>query len=445
MKVRIILFFMCLELTELKVLVTDSSRTTTSQFENISRNLHNFSSFVEPYSQSSSSSIGNESPSNYDSLGGDSLSFHSENQVPDKTAVEVEARTLNIDKFFSNFENYDCLNAVPREESGTDAENLDFNNLCPHLILSSALSTIGEYDNTDSDLIKYLNEDVYMPLAMKMLLKDNMGDLINDAIFGVDKMQTVNPKSLKPVFTQLQSKVMRNFEDIALKSQDFDHYREDINSLILSVMKDLHFYWNSLRTTNQFEKARIDTRELLRVMLRSFDMKQQFMVETIRNMVNKIKEAYYRFVRAHKIIEVLNKSSLEIIVFQINRRVNNALNAIKSKQATPPKIVREIGVVLRLVQVFHIISYRRGNSEEFTFENFNNNIYNPIVSMYEQFKQSQPAPEAEILNGVKQFIVSLLLKMKHLNYIIYEYHTVSEFVNFPQAFHNFNSRISIKV
>lgn len=354
-------------------------------------------------------------------------------------------RELTIDNFFSNFETYQCNDANPDHEKEFDANTLNFNNLCPALLKHSTLSPIGEFDQGSPELAKYLNDDIYLPLAMNMAPRESVDELLSDVIFSAGKTTVTNLRQPKVVYDQFQAKILRLFEEMSLKSQDFDNYHEGINDLIVSALREFHLYWNQLRGASQFDKARADTREVLRVLLRSFDIKRRFLVETTAALVNKVKEAFYRFVRAHKTVEVLNSSALDILVHQMVRRYNNVVLAIRESRHSSTKLVREVDFLLRLLQLYHVVCFRKGFSESTTLEKFNTNIFLRITNNFELLHAGRLDNDSGLLGRVRDFTAVLLLKMKHLNHLMFNFHTIGEFVTMPRIFVDFNSRTGVKV
>ena len=71
---------------------------------------------------------------------------------------------------------------------------------------------------------------------------------------------------------------------------------------MITMLKRFHLYWNTLRNKNQVDRARVDTKEILRNILKSYEVKRKFLVEVTKTLVEKIKEAYFRFLRAHRMV-----------------------------------------------------------------------------------------------------------------------------------------------
>ena len=355
----------------------------------------------------------------------------------------VDERYLSIDKYFSNFDNFDCSHKASNKQvkGELNADTLDFSDLCPSILKESALHTIGEFDVGRFALARYLNEEVYSPLGMGMTEKDDVGELVSDAIFNSSK--AVRGAS-RPSFGSLRSKVLSIFEEMNLKSQDAGHFRPDLDKLLASVLGEFHRYWNALRGAGEFERSRSDTREALRLVLQSFDLKQRFFAEAAKALAGKIKEGFYRFVKAHRTVEALQANPTDIIVRQMVRRYSTAVIAIQEARSTPRLLVREMDFILRLLRIHQVVCFRKGIQEAAALEDFNTNVFLRITNFYEQLALTNPPGPSDFLPQARDFTATLLLKMKHLNHVIYKYHRVNEFTSIPQMHLNFKSRMTVK-
>ena len=232
----------------------------------------------------------------------------------------------------------------------------EYQTLCKSVLHRLALHPLGQYDFNHHDFYKYLNEKIYLPLAYKMNKRDSMAGLLQDLIF-LDKGNSLFDG--RPVMTNypvFEKGIMAIFEDIAAKTNDLDANQQYISESIISILKRFHLYWNSLRYTNQISKVKVDTKEILQSLLQNYEIKRKFLAEVTRTLVTKIKDAYFRFLRAHRMLEIMNTSGANIMVFQLLRRYKDVVENIRINRVSNPKLVHEISLMMELVKAFHIIN-----------------------------------------------------------------------------------------
>ena len=246
---------------------------------------------------------------NHGSLHSDSHDEHDTHESPEEAHEEQlenekmkDDRDLKVEHFMSELHKMECDNDDNQEDEmdeNGNYQNMDihdeYQTLCGSVLKRLALHPIGNYNFNHHDFYKYLNEKIYMPLAYKMERKDSVSGLLQDLIFLGKDNSLFNGRPLMTNYPVFEKSIMAMFEDVSAKTNDLDANQQYISESIISILKRFHLYWNSLRYTNQIGKVKIDTKEILRSILQSYEIKRKFMAEVTRTLVTKIKDAYFRF------------------------------------------------------------------------------------------------------------------------------------------------------
>lgn len=340
---------------------------------------------------------------------------------------ELKERDMNIDKFLEEFDRIDCA-----KNNGDEGDPLNL--LCDSKLLNSAFSPLGEFNTDHNNFYDYLREQIYQPLAYDIRKRESISDMLIDTMNLSQKASVFQGKPLMTNYNKFESTILNFFEDIAGKTNDMEANKDAINENIISILKRFHLYWNFLRYRGQFDKLKIDTREIVRTLLKSYMMKRDFLNYVAKTLIKGIVKAYYRFIRAHKMIEVLNKYGPELLVQQIVNRYKAVGERIKTTNTYQVFIVKEISYLISLVQVYHVLSYKQGHQDSVIQNNFQTHILKRIQAEYAYFEKylADEPNNGWRLRQIRDFSAVLLLKFKHISFIIFNYHGISQYANFPQ-------------
>lgn len=380
--------------------------------------------------------------------------FHDTPELEHEEALENKKmksdEDLKVEQFMKALGDMECDNDEGQEEEMDENGNYanmdlhdEYQTLCGSVLKRLALHPLGNYDFNHHDFYKYLNEKIYMPLAYKMNKRDSMAGLLQDLIF-LDKDNSLfNGRPLMTNYPVFEKSIMAMFEDIAAKTSDLDANQQYISESIISILKRFHLYWNSLRYTNQIEKVKVDTKEILQNILQNYEIKRKFLAEVTRTLVTKIKDAYFRFLRAHRMLEILNTSGANIIVFQLLRRYKDVVDNIRLNRASNPKLVHEISLMMELVKAFHIINYKLKKSEPESITMFNSQVLIRLENVYKILK-TQLGTDIR-WKSIKDFSATLILKLMHRTFVIFKVNTISQVVNKPLMSYEAGYELNTKV
>lgn len=352
--------------------------------------------------------------------------FASDESFVRSAIPELQSKDLDIDKFLEEFDRIDCS-----KFNGDKTDPL--NVLCDGQLLNSAFGPLGEYNTDHRDFYEYLKSQIFQPLAYDISKRENLADMISDTISLNQKNSLFYGQPLTSNYNKFEESVLKIFEDIAGKTSDMEANKDVINELMVSTLKRFHLYWNYLRYQNQFDKLKIDTKEIMKTILKTYLMKRDFLNYVAKTLIKGIIQAYYRFIRAHKMVEILNKYGPYLISAQIINRYKNYADRIQSSNFNHIMAVKEISYLISLLQVYHILSYKQGIPDSTIQINYKTEILLRIEREYENYVKLLPQEtQQQRVRQIKEYTAVLLLKFKHITFIMFQYHGIAQYANLPQ-------------
>ena len=339
---------------------------------------------------------------------------------------EVKDTDMDIDKFLEDFDKIDCPVFNGNSEDPANA-------LCDENIVQSGFSTLGKYNSDNNDFYNYLKSTVFLPLAYEITKRTNLADVVMDSLSLNAKNSFFYNKQLVSNYNKFESTIMKIFDDISGKTSDMEANKDIINELMISALKRFHLYWNYLRFQGKFDKLKIDTKEIMRTIMKTYMMKRDFLNYVSKTLIRGIIQAYYRFIRAHKMVDILNKFGPQLMGSQIINRYKNFGDKIQSSNFNNIMAIKEISYLISLLQVYHILSFKHGLSDSNIQLNFKTEIILRIQREYENYVKLLPQ-ESQLtrVKQIKEYTAVLLLKFKHMTFIMFQYHGIAQYANMPQ-------------
>ncbi len=152
---------------------------------------------------------------------------------------------------------------------------------------------------------------------------------------------------------------------------------------------------------------------------------------TLLNILMNIKNAYYKFIRADKLLNILYKKPAEIVTVEIMRRYKNNIERIQSKESSYKIQLEEISTILDLLRAFFVINYKKHITESKNKGLYKIFIFDKIVEIFKNFEEYIYENENESYHDIKDFTALLLLKMEHKKHIIFDIYSIQGFLNIP--------------
>ena len=352
----------------------------------------------------------------------------SEDELFVNTAVkELSKPKINIDKFIDEIDRIDC--------SKFNGDKLDpLNVLCDAQLVNTAFEPLGHSNTDHNDFYNYLQKVVYQPLAYNVDKRVNLSDMVLDSMHLNPKNSLFHGQAISVNYNDFEQSILTLFEGMADKTNNMEENKDDIGDMIMNTLKRFHLYWNNLRYNNKFDKLKVDTKEILRTLLKSYHSKKEFLNYTSKTLIQNLLQAYFKFVRAHKILGVAKQKGPQLISSQMILRFREVAKIIQAGNFNNIWFVKEISHFLNLLQVFNILSTKQGLSQGIVLKNFQTDILMVIQSEYEQLQSG-------LLNGAsveqvrlfKHFTATLLLKFKHLSFIMFQIHGINQYLTMPQS------------
>ncbi len=99
------------------------------------------------------------------------------------------------------------------------------------------------------------------------------------------------------------------------------------------------------------------TLNVLREVLAKFKRTNDSMKAASIDLLYNIKNAYYRFIKASKLTEIIKKRPAEMITVEILRRYKNNVEKIHTGESSSKVRISEISSILDLLRAFFIVNY----------------------------------------------------------------------------------------
>lgn len=357
-----------------------------------------------------------------------------------KATGEIE-RKLDLESFKKILEEIDCTQGDNAESKAWNAEH----SLCDSNLEQIALSPLGKYGSSIDEINQFLDETVYKPLAYSMVPRNNLSDMLADINSLDSKNFLLDGHALQDNYGIFRDAILRIFSDVEGKTSDVEKNHTDINELIVQILKRFHLYWNTLRYKKQTAKVREDTVAVIKELSHALDDRQKFLGEVTRVLLTKVKDAYFRFMRAHKMLAFMNANAAEILVTQIIARYQDICDNIKESKFHEIKLVRETSFLLHMVMVYNYANYKNGYPEALALNKYETQLSIRIQTNYEMYKNILRVSDPIRLKSIRDFTATFLLKARHFNFIMFHFHNIATMLNAYQMFFDLDSARTAKI
>ena len=370
------------------------------------------------------------------------IQLEEKNSPKNETIKSINTiKGFDIKKYLDEIKSIGCFKDKIHESEIMTKEPI--NKSCVHSIEKNIFKKLPVAFG-HKDLWQLFNNNIYKPLAYNLSKKSNILEILNDLFFVTD-FNMISNKDLHSNYEDFENKILHDFKLIETIGSDDDQIQATNNSLV-ELLKDFHIYWNSLRNKNQINRARKDTLKILEILLSQHQVKEKFVYEITKTLVKKIKEAYGRFMEAHQSLDRIKENGPEIITHLILVRYTSFLEKIKMTESDYVDFVQEITFLLDLTQSFYISSQKKNINEKNMLDNFERNIFEKIKEKYNDFTRNLiDKQNLNVLKNAKHFTVTVLLKLKHLNFITFKYKSLYEIININKTEIPVQKKLTVKI
>ena len=360
-----------------------------------------------------------------------------------QTTLPKKKRLFDIDRFLSELDEFDC----DKKKAGSgafDEADSEFDQLCMRNLEDATFKPLGDFNIDQNTFFDYLRNNIYRPLAYNMQRKESLSGILNDLVFLDDSHSLIRGNVPKDNYGDFEERILKHFQTAEGKTSDMEKNQGEISNILIEILKEFHIYWNSLRYRGQIDKVKVDTKEVMRNILREYEIKEKFLYEVTKTLAGHIKDAYQRFITAHQSVRILNKKGASIIAEKMVQRYKSVVEAIKHSEFNYVKFVHEIALLVDMQQAYYIINYKTKVNEPNSMKNFRTQVFEQIKKAYEFIAKELVRMDVK-KHEVKDFTATLLLKMTHSEFLIFQYYGISHIVNFSSSRLQSLSQTTVKV
>lgn len=291
--------------------------------------------------------------------------------------------------------------------------------LCDGDLADMLFMPLGDVNAHGGDLFNHFNGHVYQPLSYKVFphrfsFADSLQDLLN-----LDKDNLMIHKNMPiPDFNRFKEIILGGFAEIANYAADFDANKPLISKIILDILKHFHIYWNVKRQNNEIDSTKINTYTIIKSIIGRYREQNAAMKATTVHILNSIRDAYFRFVRADKMLGYLQNNSVDVVAFAALRRYDSFIQSILKGQFNRDVYVYELSVQLELITYIVGTLASRMKPEDI-FQVFQEKVYLKMIDMYNVYAKWMLETNNEHFDRVTEVTATILLKLKHRQSILY--------------------------
>lgn len=349
--------------------------------------------------------------------------------------IEEIKPTFDIERFLKEFDDFDC-NIGFDEDTGEEIHNEE----CLDKMSFKIFDSLGE-DNNKSKMFNSLNENVYRPLGYVKEKKNTIASLLIDAMDTDEENKKILDLDFPTNYGGFENMILESFSKMEKDSSDMENNKDDIKGTIKKILTSFHLYWNTLRSKNMTDKIRVDTKAILRNILRIYEKKEFSSLNIISIFTDKVKEMYSNFIKAYQFISVIKLKGYEVISREFIKRYENIMNIIKTSGIDSLKFIYELAILLDFAKAYNIMStFVENKTQTFqsgTIERIKNLFHNIVI-------------EGKLENNpnyisMKHFTIVLLLKLKHVDYLMTSIHKMNDLVERPELLLAVEKFTAIKV
>jgi hypothetical protein len=161
---------------------------------------------------------------------------------------------------------------------------------------------------------------------------------------------------------------------------------------------------------------------------------------TTLTILQNIKDAYFRFVKAIKLHDMIKSKPANIVVYQFLKRYDENVRRIRANKSDEYTEIYELSVFLDLLRALFIINHYDKKDKLQNQEFFETEVVEKIKRIFKAYKNFMVSNNDPALNQVKDFTASLLLKLKHRAFIIFEIYSIEGYISKPLF--NYNNQFA---
>lgn len=304
--------------------------------------------------------------------------------------------------------------------------------LCDEDVVTDLLAPLGFQNGTKTSIYNHFRNKIYRPLGYKVTpYRHSYADVLHDLIYLDESDQTIRKSLPMPTIQDFMGIIMGSFSQISSYSADFENNKDIISRIILDILKQFHIFWNISRQKNMLSNTKINTYTVIKKIISRYRETNNAMRAITLTILQNIKDAYFRFVKAHKLHEMIKGKPSNIVVYQFLKRYDENVRRIRANKSDEYTEVYELSVFLDMLRALYVINYygKKDNLQSRQF--FKDEVVEKIKRIFKAYKEFMVSNNDPALNRVKDFTATLLLKLHHRTFVIFEIYTIEGYVSKP--------------
>ena len=304
--------------------------------------------------------------------------------------------------------------------------------LCDGDLADQLFLPLGDVNKHGTEVFDHFNEHVYQPLSYKVYpnrfsFADALQDMLN-----LDK-DNLMIKSEMPIpdFQTFQSMILGGFAEISNYASDFDSNKPIISKLILDILKHFHIYWNVKRQQNQVDTTKVNTYSVLKALVKQYRLQNTAMKATTIHLLNSIRDGYFRFMKAHKILTFVTSNTQDVLGFNVLKRYDNFIQTILAGGYFQFFYIAELGCMLEFFTTYISIDVSKGVTDADAYGHFYSDVYKKLLEMYNVYAKWMLDTKSKYFDLVTEVTAGILLKIQHRGAVVVAVTSMNGFQQAP--------------
>ena len=355
------------------------------------------------------------------SFDNDQKKYIEEYSVRNKKVVESpyyyeRDEPFNEERFLGEFKAFDCSEGYD-EDTGDEI----FNDECLKNLENSKFGPLSDLDMNHDGLYDNINENIYKPLGFQKEKKENIVDTLLDLLETDPEKTKIAEMDFPSQYGTFEQIILNKFNDIESGTDNMEENQKKISNLIKDTLISFHLYWNTLRSKGQIDKLKVDTKACVKQILQRYGKTETKLNKTTFVLAENVKKAYKTFIEAHQSVVLFKERSFKLISKSIIDRYSNFCRYLNSNLPGDIYYIKTLATLIDLIKTYYIV-YKISN-KQLIVNRVSNDMFEKIKKVFFSFPKGK---DPVAYKNIKNFTVIFLLKIKHINYIIFKINSIGK-------------------
>lgn len=142
------------------------------------------------------------------------------------------------------------------------------------------------------------------------------------------------------------------------------------------------------------------------------------------HVLNNIRDAFFRFIKAHKFHAMFKQSPTQILTYQMLKRYNEDVQSLRAHKLNEVNAISELAHLVEYLRSFFIIQSFRGLDIAHIKQSYVELIYTKIEKIFVVYEDYMIENNDPTYDDVRMFTATLLLFFEHKMQYVYEINKV---------------------